>query len=273
MCDVTLSVVVLDPSCEPVSARQWAGGAGWSTRLRIGGHQSGPALASWLRDSDSHDAIVLHRLTEARQAAYLANVLSGAVPGSAVATVTVTTSLLAAAVVAVDACESSDERPSTTVSRIERTLAGSVSGLWTRTVTRLSNPSPSFGQHVRSIFPGGTGFVSLRGEGARVVAATPGGFAGDGQPAGQQLLVGADEGTRGVAELTAWFGGESACVPAVVESVRRAYGNDGVEFTIVPEVLSEPEVVTGRCRVCQQPIHGRSCLFCHVLPRKPEVVA
>ncbi|MBR7742630.1 hypothetical protein KC207_04930 [Phycicoccus sp. BSK3Z-2] len=267
---MSLSLCVLDPSRAPDSVQMWRFG---EDDVPVSGRLGGPEVVGRLRPSLRADSriVVLHRPADHAGAALLANVVSGALPAVPVTRLPVTSSLLAATVIALEAAHVEGEGDLARLARIPQTLDVTVSGAWLRRVTRLDDPSPSFGQHLRSIFPWGPRFVARCGPDGRVVKAEPAGFDGSGTG---RLVVGAPEGSPGVDRLVAWFGSDAVVhVPPVVADVRGVYGNPGVEFAVVDEFLAAPGPRTARCPVCREPMHADTCPFCHVRPDSREVPA
>ena len=218
--------------------------------------------------------MLLHRPNDAKAAGYLANVVSGALPSTAVVRLAAPSSLLAAAIVALETVRSAADDDGAVLSRLRQTLALTHSGLWAKRVTRLTSPSPSFGQHLRSLWPWGQGFLAYVGPEAWVQQLRAG--QAPAQTAGCQLVVGAPAG-KDVSPLTSWWSGQAGAaavvppLPPIVESTRAAYGNDGVEFVLLHPQLAEPRPAGTRCPVCRVPVRGRACPFCHVVPRALEV--
>lgn len=264
---MSLTICVLDPSRPQGEVVEW--GFGTDIAL-VSGRLGGPTLVDRLRPTlgPRTHVVLLHRPSERRDGAFLANVVSGAMPDVPVTRLEVTSSLLAATVIGLEVANISDEGEPTRLSRIERTLTSSVNGVWLSRVTRLATPSPTFGQHLRSVVPGGRRFVALCGPRGRVERAVPDGHTREGA---SQLVIGAPEDHAGARQLAAWFGaGDVVHVPPVLADVRRAYGNPGVEFTVVGEVIALPGASSGRCRVCRDVVHGPACPYCHVRPDVPE---
>ncbi|MGL4743590.1 MAG: hypothetical protein ACRCXL_04270 [Dermatophilaceae bacterium] len=263
---MSMSVCVLDPSTPPGDVRQWSCGG---HRAVIAGRLGGPGVADYLRTTTGGDGhvILLHRPSERDDAGFLANVISGALPGVAIARLEVTTTLLAATMTALEASVVSPDGHVTRLSRIANSLDHVSSGLWVQKATRLTAPNPSFRQHLRSLVPGGPGFVALRSPEPRLVKADAGGC--DPSMARGRLVVGAEPDAPGLDRLRAWFGGDTMCVPPAMASVRHGYGDAGFEFAIVDEAVAAPDPARGHCRVCGETLHHPACPFCHVLSDPP----
>ncbi|NHA69465.1 hypothetical protein [Phycicoccus flavus] len=265
---MSLSVFVLDPSRAADEVVDWGFGA--DTAL-VAGHLAGPQVAARLRETSGEDPhlVLLHRPAQAADAAFLANVVSGAVPAVPVSRLQVDSSLLAATVIGLEAAHVEGEGDVSRLARIEHTLARGVGGAWLKRVTRLDSPSPSFGQHLRSIVPGGARFVARCGTEGRVERASAGGYTAQGE---EQLVVGAEADHPGARQLAAWFGSDDVVhVPPVTSDAKRLYGNPGVEFVVVREVLEPPGPGRGRCRVCRDTLHAEVCPYCHVRSQPLEV--
>ncbi|MFW5473235.1 hypothetical protein ACOCJ5_08005 [Knoellia sp. CPCC 206450] len=261
---MSLFVAVLDPSGAPEGVRTWSSEDGVAT---VVGTAAAPALARHVAGSGAERVVLVARRRDWARAGFVANVVSGALPHLPVTRVQTRASLLAATSIALRASRLEDVPDSTRLSVLEQTDAGLLSGFWVRRVTRLASPSPSFGQHLRSLLPGGPGFVALCGADDLVVKAKPGGFASVARPG---TLVVAGASAQAVDHLARWHGGDHRVVDPLVSSVQRLYGNDGAEFAVLPPELAAAAPVTGTCPVCALPAHGASCRFCHVRPRSVQ---
>lgn len=262
---MSLFVAVLDPSGAPDGVRAWSSEDGAAA---VVGRSAAPALAGHIARSGAERVVLVARRRDWALAGFVANVVSGALPHLPVTRMQTRASLLAATAIALRASRLEGVPDTTALSVLEETAAASLSGVWVKRVTRLAAPSPSFGQHVRSLFPGGPGFVALCGADDVVVKARPGGFASVARPG---TLVVAGGSTQAVESLAAWHGGgDHRVVDALVADVQRLYGNDGAEFVLLPAELAPAAPVTGTCPVCALPVHGASCRFCHVRPRSVQ---
>ncbi|MGL4176579.1 MAG: hypothetical protein ACRCSN_10915 [Dermatophilaceae bacterium] len=259
---MSMWVCVLDPSTPPDDVREWTCG---EHHAIVSGRLGGPGVVRFLRSRSpaSERVVLVHRPTEGRDAGFLANVVSGALPHVALARLEVVSTLLAATMIALEATLITDDDHVAQLSRIANSLDRTTSGLWVQKVTRLTTPNPTFGQHLRSLVPGGPGFIALRDATPRIVQAKVG--SDHFGAARGRLVIGAEPDAPGVDRLRAWFGGaEAMTVPPVMASVRRGYGNAGHEFAVVDEALAEPDARTGLCRVCGEGLHRPDCPFCHV---------
>lgn len=262
---MNLHVVVLDPSAPVDEVRTWSDGL---STAAIAGTAAAPAAARHLAAAGAERVVLLARQRDKSEAGFAANVISGALPHVAVTRIHTRSSLLGATAIALQGSRVVDVAPTTRLSMIERSLAGSISGVWLKRVTRLASPSPSFGQHLRSLLPGGPGFVALCGAQDEVVKASPGGFATLGRAG--RLLIGSATGVP-ADHLVRWYaGGDHTALEPVAANVQRLHGNDGQEFVLLEPHLAAPAPVTGTCPVCELPVHDKSCRFCHVRPRTSQ---
>ncbi len=264
---MSLSICVVDPSRATTEIEDWGFGDDVAV---VTGRLGGPALAARLRPGirPGSRLVVLHRPADLPAAALVANVVSGALPQLAVTRLPVGSSLLGATVLGLEAARIEGESDGTRVTRLAGTLDGATSGAWLSRVTRLASPSPSFGQHLRSLLPGGPRFVAVHGPHGGVVRAEPDGY--DGSSSGR-LVIGAPADSVAAEQLRAWYGSDDVVhVPPVLADARLVYGNAGAEFTVVTEALADPGPVVGTCPVCHDALHGTACAFCHVNPRTTE---
>lgn len=264
---MSLSVCVVDPSRRSTAVEEWGFG---SEVALVTGRLGGPEVAARLREDLGGDArlVVLHRPADLDAAALVTNVVSGALPHLAVARLAVRSSLLGAAVIGLEAAHIENQDDGTRLARLAGTLGGTTSGAWLSRVTRLSVPSPSFGQHLRSLLPGGPRFLALLGPDAGVVRAAAEGYAG---PPTRQLVIAAPPESTASQRLRAWYGSDDVIhVPPVVADARALYGNPGAEFIVVADSLAEAGPSRGACPVCGDVLHGDVCPFCHVHPRLVE---
>lgn len=262
---MNLHVVVLDPSGPADAVRPWSDGL---SRVAVMGSAAAPMAARNLASAGAERVILLARQRDKAMAGLVANVISGALPHVAVTRLHTRSSLLGATAIALQGTRAVDVPATTQLSMIERSIAGSISGAWLKRVTRLASPSPSFGQHLRSLLPGGSGFVALCGAKDEVVKAAPSGFATLGRAG--RLLVGSSTGAP-VDHLVRWYGGgDHTVVESLASNVQGLYGNQGQEFVLLEPELAAPAPVTGTCPVCDLPVHDRSCRFCHVRPRSAQ---
>lgn len=266
---MAIRICVLDPSSPAEQIREWPPADG---EVLVVGAGAGPSVARAL--SDVERILLIHRHPDRSQALCIANIVSGARPGTVVVRLPTSASLLATVVVALEATASLGADDLSVLSAINTTLASTVSGIWTRRVTRVGHPRPTLLQRLASMLPWGRGFVSLLGPAPRLVAARPGG--GQLPAASGNIVIGASADDERVAHLVAWSRRNPRTpaappVPPIVHSVAGVYGRDGVEFVVLADAMSEPDPVVGRCPVCRLPVRSASCPLCHVRPRVPEV--
>jgi hypothetical protein len=155
--------------------------------------------------------------------------------------------------------------PARAVEALDRVGAGTFSAAWVPRVGRLSSPAPTVGQHLRSWFPGGRGFLAEHVPGDRVTPALqPSKAAG---PARGPLLV-AGELPETVREaVVAAAGTQEAHQVEAVVAPRARYGSDrAVEMVALPAdvpALAATEQAGLQCPVCGLSHTGATCPFCH----------
>jgi len=137
-------------------------------------------------------------------------------------------------------------------------------GLWLRRVTKLDEPSPSVGQHLRSWFPG-KGFWALLVPRSKVVNLN-GAFPDYGSL--REAVLTADTGIpqEALSVLTAALGTSEVVVTEPVHTIESVYGSTGGEFVVVPQRIAPPQLTGARCPSCDEHLHSPACPFCHVAP-------
>lgn len=246
------AAVTLDPDA-PIDLRPWVEP---DEPLRIGNRLSGPAAARWLNGSRPTHLLVLTHSEQQRSAKFFANVVSGALPWLPVAVVVADASSIAITALARRA--QLEQQPATVAAALVPRWAREVrSGAYLRSVTKLRSPSPSFGQHVRSLFPG-KGFVAELSPDARVVNPS----AVESPAPGGVMLVDRPAESTEVTALGRLSAGQALFTVPEATKVGNRYGSRGVEYVVLPEHLSMTPP-RGRCSVCQQPLLSSYCPFCH----------
>lgn len=146
------------------------------------------------------------------------------------------------------------------------------SGAWTPSVARLESPSPSLGQHARSMLPGGPGFVVSVAPSPGVLTAGETPPAEHGAPA-REALYSAAPGLPDVVLRTALgASGAAECVELhglVLDAVGRFGHARAVELFALPadQRLTAPDGARlTRCAVCEAVIARRHCPYCRVRP-------
>ncbi|UDY23759.1 hypothetical protein [Nocardioides sp. Kera G14] len=147
---------------------------------------------------------------------------------------------------------------------VRRRLLASISGAWLPSVTKLANPNPGMGLHIRSLVARGAGFIALRDDPAWVAQL----------PLKQQASHRISHLAEGDAvcfgelpepAISALFGFGLTQRPTRVDSLPDVAGEWGsaeaVEFVLRAPVVSRPRL--GTCAVCGDPVWERTCPFCH----------
>lgn len=167
--------------------------------------------------------------------------------------------------------------PAVAVHYFDSVLGGMWSAAWLPSVSRLHDPAPSLGQHLRSWVPGGSGYLVVHGPATAVLAlrsAKTELVVGSSVPSGARylLLVGGDA-PPGVTERVAQLTGTPRVRPVanLVDSRERYGVAQAVEYArlLVPEE-AEPErrvVLSGECPACSLPQATSTCPFCHATVR------
>ena len=262
------AIAWVDAASKEVEPRPWApAGLALSATVPafILSPRAAPLAASWVRDSAIDVLHVFSRKDHHAVARYVANIISGAAPGLAVTIRPTHTTGVALMAVAGFALAQGHES-TRGLAAMEAQAARTPTGVWLKRVSRLSHPNPSFGQHLRSLFPSRTGYVATLEPEARVFH----------RP--ERLLTGGQDGILLVAGDPApaqeWLnaaypGVRQLPVPSVVTAAS-AYGSAGVEFAhLIPGPDIAQVLVPGsRCPVCGSSLFTDSCPLCHVLPRQ-----
>lgn len=245
---MTVMLVVLSAAAE-AGAMQWPDPKGkvWIMPPEPDG------LASHLNTHPSSAVVVLTQVWDVRAARLAVTVAVGAHPATRFALRAASASVLALAAVGRQAAHATTE-PADVVRLVDEQLARTVSGAWLRRVSNLHEPAPSLWQRLRSMLPGGPGFVATFGADQQVTSAPVA------VPPHATLLVAATD-PQPAARL---IGRSDAIAVAPPVSAERAYGSPGAEFValVQPPVLAPARAV---CRVCGQGGDGPFCQFCHIV--------
>ncbi len=209
--------------------------------------------------------VVLASRGDQAHAGIVANVAAGARPELAVAVRAYDATPLALAAIASAALEAAPD-PATMIAAIESRLADARWGVWLPKIAKLDQPAPSLVQHLRSLLPGGSGYVARMGPGGTVVNADE---AGALAAPDEVFLIGAAPDTAEHARLTTLAGHGSPVTVPPITSTKRRYGAPGAEFVTMKESQTVQRTVV-TCPVCELPVHGDSCAFCHVVPGTRE---
>lgn len=154
------------------------------------------------------------------------------------------------------------------------------SGVWVPSVSRLADPQPSLGQHLRSWF-GGPGFLAVAGEGSRVLGCRDATFPEVAEVApGGVLMVADTEAPAWVvpAAMTATGAAERTDYPSWRDP-RDAFGVPAcVELVVVPADLeglhggpSRTSSAATPCPGCARRHHRPVCPYCRMVrPAAPD---
>lgn len=153
--------------------------------------------------------------------------------------------------------------------------AATWSGAWMRTVTKLSRPAPSIGQHARSIAPG-DGYLVELGPQPRVTSVRHlqrKGLTPDLALAPRGAVVRTGDVPSSVEALLAAFtGGAGHFVldrPPEVSGER--FGTvDAVELAVPPQHDPTPHVPLVTCASCGHHVPGPACPFCRLRTAQPD---
>ena len=250
-----LFVAVVDGTSSDPAARPWL-----TDDLVLVGVEDVTALAAWSdearRAGATHVAVLTRPDTE-RQARLMTTVAVGRHPAVAYAVVVQEASLLALAASGMTVLESSTD-PDQAVARLQSMLETTHSGVWLKRVGRLKSPQPGFGQHLRSLLPGGGGYVAVMRPAPRVLATAKAGV--ELSPHPSQVLCGDEaESPAGQALGGAFAVDVNPVTP--VGSVEKRYGSSGAEYACLgtPDALS-----TRTCPTCRLDVAHDICPFCRV---------
>lgn len=213
------------------------------------------ALSRWANGSPATHVVVLTRPDTSAQARLQATVAAGQHPHIAFSVLEREVSLLALAACGMTALESPVDSTEV-VAQLQSMLATTDSGVWLRRVNKLRSPQPRFGQHLRSMLPGGRGYVATMGPESRVVSSTKAAEAVSAHPG--HLVSEDTEETMAGEVLTAVFGGVPNTLPSVGSTAAR-YGSPGVEYA---RLGRDGALDAHVCPVCSLTVAGSICPFC-----------
>lgn len=223
------------------------------------------ALTTWALGVEGLQHLVyVGRETHAPAMAVAASLLTGRLPHLQVSTSTwrtTTLSLAALSAQVYDAAESAHEA----VAQMQQLVPVARSGVWMPNVAGLVEPRPTFAQHVRSLMPGGSGYLASLTPEMRIASLQATRTNAPAVP-GSTLIVG---GTLRESELSCiqrHAGGSHAVILPAVENVKSQYGSpDAVELVWMQDASAvSPVGSAGHCQVCRSPVWGEFCPFCHV---------
>lgn len=247
-----LAVAVVDETQSEEAVRPWVRA---DVPLVVVAAHDPVALSRWATDSPATHVVVLTRPDTRSQARLQTTVAAGQHPHIAFSVLEREVSLLAMAACGMTALESRVDS-SEVVAQLQSMLATTDSGVWLRRVNKLRSPQPRFGQHLRSMLPGGRGYVATMTPAPMVVASAK---APQAIPAhGGHLVSEETDDTMATEVLTEVFGPERNALPPVGATASR-YGAPGVEYA---RLGRDDALTTHICPVCALTVSGRVCPFC-----------
>ncbi len=159
--------------------------------------------------------------------------------------------------------------PASVVGWLDELALGTWSGAWLARVGRLDSPAPRLGQHLRSWFPGGSGFLVEHAPVASVRSVR----GGDGA---RPAVPGADAVPAAALRLAGEQGRLDRLVARTAEDAAQRYGTDAVELAALPDLLPQlpDDGSLPPCPVCALPLPLETCPYCrvHVAPALQEVL-
>lgn len=247
-----LAVTVVDGTQSEGPVRAWVRE---DVPLVIIGAHDPVALSRWADDLSATHVVVLTRSETRSQARLQTTIAAGQHPSIAFTVLEHDVSLLALAACGMTALEAHADSTEV-VAQLQSLLATTDSGVWLRRVHKLRSPQPGFAQHVRSMFPGGRGYVATMGPEPKVLAS---GKAAEAVPQHAGHLV-SEEGDDVLARevLTEVFGEPANTFPPVGSTAAR-YGSPGVEYA---RLGRDDALPTHICPVCTLTVGGSTCPFC-----------
>ena len=229
-------------------------------RVAVASESAFADIPGWVTSLGADHAVIASRPTSGSVARLAATTLAGARPEVAVAHRVVPTTSVALAASGLNALESGSDAVAV-LGAFDHLTTASASGTWLRSVTRLVDPKPGLGMHVRSLF--GRGFVAMTTPAASV------GRTLEAPPVGHPLLVGADAGSAEFAAVVALAGTHAVQSVPVLADVKSAHGSPGAEFVALAPVV-RPAEGTATCPVCASRQNAVTCPYCHVHCRVTE---
>lgn len=237
--------------------RPWVEG---DTRVTVSGAGAFADLPRWADRVGAQHVLIVARSASGVAARLAATTLAGARPDVAVAHRVRPTTSLALAASALTALETGGDAV-TVLQAFDQLVARSTSGIWLRSVTRLHQPKPGFGMHVRSLVS--RGFVATTTPTPQVGRTLD--LAEDGPP----LLVAADPDSAEFAAVSTLAATHTVQTVPVLADVAKAYGSRGAEYACLAAVPPPmgPQALCPTCGIRQS---GTVCPYCHTHLRVPE---
>jgi hypothetical protein len=252
----------VDPQ-RPDLASQWLQG---DDRVIVVPLSDPMALTAWAQTLDGLEHLIyVGRESHAPAMAVASSLLMGRLPHLQVSTSTWHTTTLSLAALSAQVHEVAGSAHEA-VAQMQRLVPSAWSGVWMPNVAGLAEPRPSFAQHVRSLVPGGAGYLATLTPTMGVASLRASGMAAAPVVPGSTLIVG---GTLRESELEAvqrQAGVLNSVVLPTVEDGKSQYGSaDAVELVWMQDATAVvPAGPAGRCDVCRSPVWGHFCPFCHV---------
>lgn len=236
------------------------------------------ALTTWaLTRDDLEQLIFVGRVAHAPAMAVAGNLLTGRLPHLQLSTSTWRTTTLSLAALSARVHEGA-ESAHEAVAQMQRLVPATWSGVWMPRVTKLSEPRPTFGQHLRSMISGGPGFLATLTPQMGVVQLqpiapespeSPGAVVANGTPVvpGSTLIVGGQLRETNLEAVQRQAGVTQSVVLPAAEDGKSQYGSsEAVELVLMPDVSADqPGSPAGWCQVCRSPVWGEFCPFCRVV--------
>jgi hypothetical protein len=231
------------------------------------------ALTTWALSRDSLQHLVfIGRTAHAPAMAVAANLLTGRLPHLQVSTSTWRTTTLSLAALSAQVHEVA-ESAHEAVAQMQRLVPAAWSGVWMPRVTGLTEPRPTFGQHLRSMMPGPAGFLATLTPHMQVTRLQLSGAA----PVvpGSTMVVGGHLHESDLDAVLRQAGVSRSVVLPAIEDGKSQYGSsDAVELVWLPEASAgQPGRPEGSCAVCRGPVWGQFCPFCRVAAVRSRVWA
>jgi hypothetical protein len=222
------------------------------------------ALTTWaLAHGGIEQLIYVGRQAHAPAMAVAANLLTGRLPHLQVSTSTWRTTTLSLAALSAqvsNAVETAHEA----VAQLHQLVPAVWSGVWMRSLTGLDVPRPTFAQHLRSLIPGGPGYLATLTPHQVIIPLR----AASGVPVlpGSTLIVGGQLGEPELQQIRGQAAVSRSVVCAALEDGKSQYGSsEAVELIWMADAqVLAPSRPSGWCQVCRSPVWGQFCPFCQV---------
>lgn len=217
------------------------------------------ALALWADEVSATHVAVLTRPDTRSSASLQVTIAAGRHPQIAFCLLQREGSLLALAASAMSAIEGHAEAPDA-LARLQSTLETTESGVWLKRVNKLRFPHPKFRQHVRSLLPGGRGYLAVMSPTSTVLPVAKAQAAIRPHPGYLVSETTPDGSAPGV--LQEAFQSQVHSLPPVGSTAKR-YGSEGLEYARLGHQDALP---TRPCPLCWLRFAGTACPYCRALP-------